>query len=174
MRTLLWIIAISLAAFAAVQLGGPEAIREQLGRWAPFLTLPAHTAAVAGPLAGDELFGLANGTLYGLWLGSFLSWVAWFSGSLIQFYVGRRARLDFDVPRALERAPKWIQKLPFHHPLYIIGVRFLVPGVGGHLATVVPGAVGVNWRRFLWATAIGILPPSIGWTYAGVLALSAA
>ena len=88
MRTFLWIIATTLAAFAALHLGGPEAIREQLGGWAPFVTLPAHIAAVAGPLAGDELFGLANGTLYGLWMGSVLSWAAWFSGSLMIFGSG--------------------------------------------------------------------------------------
>jgi hypothetical protein len=50
----------------------------------------------------------------------------------------------------------------------VSGVRFLVPGLGGHLASIIPGAAGVPLYRFLWCTALATSVVAMGWTFPGV------
>ena len=167
MRTLLSMLVLIAAAVVAVKIGAPELIRAQFGALAPLVSVPLHVAAVAAAPGVDDAFGLANGILYGMPLGFALSWLAWFTGSLVQFWVGRSARSDFDLGARSERLPRWLRELPVGHPGYIIGVRF-VPGAGGHLASIIPGAAGVPLRRFLWCTALTTSVVAMLWTWAGM------
>ena len=170
-RTLVLAVGVvAMAVFGADglrSLGGVGALHERFGYWGLTFSVPIHIGAVVG-VGGEELIAMANGLAYGLALGTLATWLGWYAGSLIQFGIGRTARADFEVERRMESMPGWLRSLPVSHPAFIILSRWLLPGVGGHVATLVPGAAGVAVGRFCWCTAIGTGIPSLGWTYAGI------
>lgn len=145
--------------------GGPGGLWETFGWWAPVLSVPLHALVAVTPLPSD-IVGMANGALYGFWFGALLSWLGWYLASFGQYAIGRRARCDFDLDTWLARAPAWIRRLPVEHPLFLILSRF-VPYAGGHLATLVPGAMRVPLRRYAWCTAVALVPQSMAMAGAG-------
>ncbi len=140
-------------------LGGPAAVWERFGILAPAISVPLQAIVAVTPFPSDVLC-VANGTVYGVWLGALLSWVGWYLAAWIEFGIGRRARDDFPVEERLARLPRRLRDLPIEHPLFLIGSRF-VPWAGGHISTLLPGAVGVRAERFAWCAAVAIAPPSL-------------
>ena len=141
------------------ELGGPAGIWGRFGWLAPALTVPCHAFIAVTPLPSD-LVSIANGAVYGFWVGAGFNWLGWFIASFFQYGIGRRVRHDFDVEGWVARSPAWLQRFPADHPVFIIGVRF-VPYAGGHIGTLVPAAMGVTLRRFVWCTAIALVPSSL-------------
>lgn len=140
-------------------MGGPEAVWDRYGLLAPMVSVPIHTLVAITPLPSD-LMGITNGTVYGFWFGAALSWAGWFVASFVQYGIGRVFRRDFDVEGWMARSPKRLRRFPVGHPAYLIGARF-VPYAGGHLATLIPGALGVGMARFAWCTALALVPSSL-------------
>ncbi|EMI53351.1 TVP38/TMEM64 family protein [Rhodopirellula sallentina] len=136
-----------------------QEIRETYGIRAVAILLPTHVLMALTPFPSD-LFSIANGALYGMTIGTVLSWIAWYIAAMIQFGLGRRARKDFDLEQEADRIPSWLRGVPVEHPLYLICIR-QVPWLGMHIGSFVPGAAGVRWQRFLWCSAIGTLPGSL-------------
>ena len=170
-RALLLLLAVIVLATLGGRwvdsLGGPGALRERFGFWGLAISFPLQVGAVIS-FGGEELIAMANGLGFGFVLGSAATWLGWYIGSFIQFGIGRTARTDLELERRMERMPRWLQRLPASHPAFIILSRWLLPGVGGHVATLIPGAAGVALGRYAWCTAIGTALPSLGWTYAGI------
>jgi uncharacterized membrane protein YdjX (TVP38/TMEM64 family) len=108
----------------------------------------------------SDVIAIANGALYGFARGAALSWLAWWIAALAQFGLARWVRRDLDLERHRDRLPRWLQRFPVDHPLFLIGGR-LVPWIGGHVTTLLPGAAGVAPSRFAWCSAIAIVPGSI-------------
>lgn len=146
-------------------LGGPAELWHRFGLLAPAVSVPIHAVLAVTPLPSD-LMGIANGSVYGFWLGTMLSWIGWFLGSFIQYGIGRRLQKDFDLEGWMARSPERLRRFPVEHPVFIIGSRF-VPYAGGHLATILPGAMGVKFSRFAWCTAVAIIPSSFVMTAIG-------
>jgi uncharacterized membrane protein YdjX (TVP38/TMEM64 family) len=106
------------------------------------------------------VIAIANGTIYGFWLGSVLNWLGWYIAAFIEFQVGRRANRDFDISAWISRAPRGLRRFPVGHPVFLIGSR-LIPWAGGHISTLLPGAMGVPLGRFAWCAALAIVPPAL-------------
>ncbi len=153
-------VAMALAAvFWVRSVGGPEAVRERYGIFAPAISLVAHTAVATTP-AGDLIpWAVANGTIYGFAQGALLSWLAWMGSSLLQFLIARRTAHDFALERHLDSLPKWVRRFPADQPAFLIVARW-VP-MGASVANVAAGALGVRMSRLLWCAAIGAAPPAI-------------
>lgn len=143
----------------------PAEFQETLGVGAIPVTLTLHVVLAVSPFPSD-LIAIASGAIYGFVLGFCLSWTGWFIASLLEFGLGRRARQDFELDQGLRRAPKWLRRFPVDHPVFLIGVR-QVPWLGMHVGSFLPGAAGVRIGRFLWCTAIGIIPGSVLMTALG-------
>jgi uncharacterized membrane protein YdjX (TVP38/TMEM64 family) len=157
------ILGLCVAAFWLTRwvdsLGGPAGIWERFGLLAPAISVPVHAIVGVTPFPSDVI-AIANGTVYGFWLGCVLSWLGWYLTAFIEFQIGRRSNRDFDVSAWLSRAPAAIRRFPVGHPAFIIGSR-LVPWAGGHISTLLPGAMGVPLGRFAWCSALGIVPPAM-------------
>jgi len=143
-------------AYAAQNLGGATLIGTRLGWWAPAATVPLHVLVSLSPMPSDPIV-IANGALYGPWLGALLGWCGWYLAAWIRFGIGRRAGRELPIEQWWRRLPSWLQRLPAGHPGVLILSRY-IPGVGGELSTLVPGARGVAPWRFAWCTAIAIAP----------------
>jgi uncharacterized membrane protein YdjX (TVP38/TMEM64 family) len=140
-------------------IGGPAGVWERFGLVAPAISVPVHSIVAVTPFPSD-LIGIANGTIYGFWLGTLLSWLGWYIAAFIEFQIGRRAGRDFDVSGWVARSPGFIRRFPVGHPAFIIGSRW-VPWAGGHVSTLLPGAMEVPLGRFAWCSAIAIVPSAM-------------
>lgn len=140
-------------------IGGPTGVWERFGLVAPAITVPLHAIVGVTPFPSDVI-AIANGTLYGFWLGAVLSWLGWYLAAFIEFQIGRRAGEDFNVSEWMARSPGSLQRFPVGHPAFIIGSRF-IPWAGGHVSTLLPGAMGVPLGRFAWCSAVAIVPPAL-------------
>lgn len=169
--TTFWIfVALSMLGFVLVDwidtVGGPVAVRQRFGLVAPALTITLHIILALTPFPSDAV-SIANGAMYGFQLGVGLSWFGWWLAALAEFALGRRARVDFCLDTALAKAPGWVQRFPVSHPAYLILSR-QIPWLGGHISTFVPGAAGVSWKRYVWCSAIAIIPGALVMTGIGV------
>ncbi len=140
-------------------LGGPAGVWERFGLLAPAISVPLHAVLAVTPFPSDVM-GVANGAVYGFWGGALLSWAGWFAASFVQYGIGQRVQKDFDVAGWMARSPTRLRRFPVSHPVFLIGARY-VPYAGGHLATLLPGALGVQLRRFAWCTAVALVPQSL-------------
>jgi len=138
---------------------GPKVVRESLGVWAPFVTVPVHIVVALSPIPSDVI-SIANGAVYGFLLGTGLSWFGWWIAAILEFGLGYRVRADFQFDDRVSWMPKWLRRFPVNHPVYLIGAR-QIPWLGGHLTSFIPGAAGVALKRFLWCSAIAVIPGAI-------------
>ena len=136
--------------------GGPEGIRERFGTAAPLVTGSVQFLLTPTPFPTDVIC-VAHGALYGFWFAAPLNWFVWWLAAFLEYGIGRRARVDLDLEPQVRRLPAWLRRFPVDHPAFLILGR-LVPSVGGHLTTLVPGAMGVPLGRFAWCSAVGIIP----------------
>ncbi|SMP46587.1 Uncharacterized membrane protein YdjX, TVP38/TMEM64 family, SNARE-associated domain [Neorhodopirellula lusitana] len=139
--------------------------RESYGLASVAITLPAHIVIAITPFPSDVI-AIANGMLYGIQLGTLLSWVGWWIAAILEFGLGQRASRDLDLDSQRDHLPAWLSHFPVGHPAYLIGVR-QIPWLGMHVSSFVPGVAGVTWRRFLWCSAIGAIPGSLLMTAIG-------
>jgi hypothetical protein len=138
-------------------IGGVEPLRERFGVHVAALVIPVHAVVSFVPLSG-EMIAVANGLLFGFWLGSLFTWTAWMLTSLLQYAVVRRTARDFDFDTRHARLPAWLRSFPVDHPVFLIGVR--VP-FGGPIVNSAAGAFGVPLWRHTWCAAIGVAPRAL-------------
>lgn len=140
-------------------IGGPEQIVGRFGAAGPIMTMTIQLILALTPFPSDVI-AIAHGAIFGFLPGAIYSWTSWWLASILEFGLGRRVRNEFDLDSALSKAPERIRSFPISHPIYLILSR-QIPWLGGHVSTFVPGAAGVSWQRYLWCSAIAIIPGSL-------------
>lgn len=144
-------------------IGGADALFERYGLWAPILSVPLHAVIAVAPIP-SEVFAVAAATAYGWPIGTAMAWAGWTLGSMMQWALARRGAVDFDLDAKLDQLPRFLAKLPVHHPLFLICVRWVPAGF--HIANIAAGVRGVPWRRHLWTAAVGSFPIAV--LFAGI------
>jgi uncharacterized membrane protein YdjX (TVP38/TMEM64 family) len=146
---------IDLAALA------PADAERFLRSWGPWSALGSVALMVLHsflPLPA-EIISIANGMMFGPWLGVTLTWVGAMLGALLSFALSRSLGRPF--VRLLVTETRWrqIDALPVS-PGALLLAR-LVPVISFNLVNYAAGLLGVGWWTFLWTTALGILPLTI-------------
>lgn len=141
--------------------GGPEGIRERWGLAAPLVWIPMQVIVHTTPLGDFVPWSVLNGSMFGLWLGTFTTWLSWMGSASAQYAIGRRTArdLDLDWDAKVARLPSWLRRLPISHPVFLIVARQF-PLMAGPI-NVAAGAMRVPYARLLWTTAIGVFPPAL-------------
>lgn len=126
--------------------------------WAPWTWLASIALMMLHsfvPLPA-EIIALANGMLFGPWWGVLVTWVGAMLGAVLAYGLARA--LGRPAVRALVPARYWarLEAIPVAAgPLLVIR---LMPVISFNLVNYAAGLLGVPWWRFLWTTALGILP----------------
>ncbi len=126
--------------------------------WAPWAWLGSIALMVLHsfvPLPA-EIIALANGMLFGPWWGVVVTWVGAMLGAVLAYGLARA--LGRPAVRAFIPAKHWarLEAIPVEAgPLLVIR---LMPVISFNLVNYAAGLLGVPWWRFLWTTALGILP----------------
>lgn len=139
--------------------GGPEGIRARYGVLAPLLWIPMQIVVHVTPLGDFVPWAVLNGSMFGLWLGAFITWLAWMGSASAQYAIGRRTAQDLDWESKVARLPAWLRRLPLGHPVFLIVARAF-PLMAGPI-NLAAGAARVPFSRLLWTTAIGVFPPAL-------------
>lgn len=126
--------------------------------WAPWTWLGSIALMVLHsfvPLPA-EIIALANGMLFGPWWGIAITWLGAMLGAVLAYGLART--LGRPAARAFIPARHWarLAAVPVGAgPLLVIR---LMPVISFNLVNYAAGFLGVPWWRFLWTTALGILP----------------
>ena len=156
-RFFLMLVAVFVAGYFTnrflTSIGGAHKVMEIYGVWAPIVTVAVFVILNLSYFPVD-LMAVANGAIYGVYLGATLTWIARMIVAVIEYRMGKQGARDLDLDVKLRKIP-WLAKFPVSHPLFLIGVRY-VPYGGGHLANLVAGSRHVPLGRHLWTAAIAV------------------
>jgi uncharacterized membrane protein YdjX (TVP38/TMEM64 family) len=108
-----------------------------------------------------ELLAVANGVVFGLATGLFLTWSGAMCGAWLAFALARWAG-DKWVRGLIGEArwrimTDWIEERGTGG---LLAVR-LIPVISFNLVNYAAGLAGVGWWKFTWTTALGILPIAV-------------
>jgi uncharacterized membrane protein YdjX (TVP38/TMEM64 family) len=124
-----------------------------------FLPLPA------------EIIPIANGMMFGPWLGIALTWIGGMLGAVLSFSLARWLGRPFVRLVVADRHWSGVEGLALT-PSTLLFVR-LLPLISFNLVNYAAGLLGVPWWSFLWTTALGILPLTIAMVLLGGEVLTA-
>jgi uncharacterized membrane protein YdjX (TVP38/TMEM64 family) len=141
-------------------LSSPQNLRALIvstGLWAPLASVLLMIVHSLVPFPA-ELLAIANGMVFGLATGLFLTWFGALCGAWLAFAIARWAG-DKWVRRLLGEARwrtmrTWIDERGTGG---LLAVR-LTPVISFNLVNYAAGLAGVGWWKFTWTTAVGILP----------------
>ena len=113
------------------------------------------------------LITFANGTLFGFWWGSLLSWSSSMVGAAFCFYIARylgiqRVTRLISQP-AVEKANDFVEK----YGTYAILIARLMPFISFDVISYFAGATRMRFPGFWIATGIGQLPATLVYSYLG-------
>jgi len=146
---------------------GIEAWLASIGPWA-YVVAPLVMATVSVLPVPAEAPAMANGVLFGAAVGSVITWVGAMLGAWASYEIARswgrpvalrlvKREVLGRVEEGAERAGGW----------GLLVLRF-VPVVAFTALNWGSGLCGVPRGRFLWTTALGILPGAVAFTTSGV------
>ena len=113
------------------------------------------------------LITFANGTLFGFWWGSLLSWSSSMVGAALCFYIARclgiqRITQLISQP-AVEKANDFVEK----YGTYAILIARLIPFISFDVVSYFAGATRMRFLGFWVATGIGQMPATLVYSYLG-------
>lgn len=146
-----------------IDLGGLSAadVESFVAAWAPWSWLGSIVLMVLHsfvPLPA-EIIALANGMLFGPWWGVAVTWAGAMLGAILAYGLARW--LGRPAVRWLIPARHWarLDAVPVSAGALLV-IR-LMPVISFNLVNYAAGLLGVPWGRFLWTTALGILPITV-------------
>jgi uncharacterized membrane protein YdjX (TVP38/TMEM64 family) len=137
------------------------------GAWGPLVLLCVQVVQiVVAPIPGILVPFLA-GLFYGPWVGPLVASGGTLLGSVGAFALGRFAGRPL--------AARWVGEAPLDRAQQLIGGKrwlalvplFLVPFSPSDALCIVAGLIGLDWRHFLLAVALGRLPKDAALALAG-------
>ena len=113
------------------------------------------------------LITFANGTLFGFWWGSLLSWSSSMVGAACCFYIARYLGIEritrlISQP-AVDKTNDFVEK----YGTYAILIARLIPFISFDVVSYFAGATRMRFLGFWIATGIGQLPATLVYSYLG-------
>ncbi|MDA0328299.1 MAG: VTT domain-containing protein [Gemmatimonadetes bacterium] len=138
-----------------------------LGAWA-YVVAPLVMMVVAILPVPAEAPAMANGILFGPLGGSLVTWTGAMAGAWVSYEVAHRWGRPVARRFASERAVSHIDQAVESAGWWGLIVLRLIPVVAFTALNWGAGLCGVPRRRFLWTTALGIVPGVVLFTWSGV------
>ncbi len=105
-----------------------------------------------------EFVAIANGMIYGVFWGTFITWVGAMLGAFLSFgltrMIGRPFVSKMLSNRRLQAVDDWVAD---HGGKTLLLSRF-IPIISFNLINYAAGLTRLSWWTFAWATGLGILP----------------
>ena len=147
-----------------------EKVKEYIlsyGIWAPIISfLLMIFQSVIAPLPAF-LITFANAALFGWILGALLSWFSAMIGAILCFYIAKFLGREFVEKLTSKTALESIDKFFEKYGNYTVLIARLLPFVSFDIVSYAAGLTKMKIKDFVIATAIGQLPATIVYSYAG-------
>ncbi len=125
-----------------------------------------YIAIVSLSLPGAAITTIAGGFLFGWW-GVPLTVVGATTGATINFLLARYIFGDFVQTKYAKQLEKFNAELEKNGQNYLLSIRF-VPAFPFWLINLIAGLTKIRTFDYVWATALGILPGTAAYTFAGI------
>jgi uncharacterized membrane protein YdjX (TVP38/TMEM64 family) len=145
--------------------GGPRAVVERWGIWAPLVSLLLATITTMTPVGG-MLISVLNGALFPLITAFALNLGSGILGGLGMYYLWRRGDHEFDIQSSMLALPAWFRHHATDNFVFLTLLR-MVPWAGGSLADLIAGAHRVPVRTQFLSCALGYIPGSLLYALVG-------
>ncbi|WP_170203846.1 TVP38/TMEM64 family protein [Alkalicoccus chagannorensis] len=161
---------LMMEAFHALSSGDTEAVRAYLlgfGWATPVISTLLMTIAVVIAPIPTFLVTMANGMLYGFWLGTLLSWTSCLIGAALNYYLAQA--LGHPVIRkivpadALQMMDRFFDRYGF----YAVILSRVVPITSYGVASYAAGLTSIPFLSYMVGTMIGQTPGTMMYTYFG-------
>ncbi|MBC8075651.1 MAG: TVP38/TMEM64 family protein [Chloroflexales bacterium] len=185
LRVRRWWLLVALVSVALVLLLHPDWLRwlwqlysadslttvagylRSFGIWTPVASLLLMTVqAVVAPLPGS-LIASANGVVFGLWVGTLLSWLGGLLGGSVAFGIARWLGRDAVLRVVGASRLHTINQLGQREGVWVVLIARLIPLISFDLISYLAGLSTMRYRHFLIATSVGMLPGTFAWTALG-------
>jgi uncharacterized membrane protein YdjX (TVP38/TMEM64 family) len=168
LKLLVLIVLLAAAAYALRGLVTPQGVGPLIAGlrrswWAPLAFVAVYTLASALDFSGLVLT-LAGGAVFGFWWGSVLNLLGANLGASAAFWVARllgREGLQALFGAHLAGLDRWTQQAGF---AWLLRLR-LIPVVPFNLLNLASGLTALPWRTYAAATAIGVVPATLVYTF---------
>jgi uncharacterized membrane protein YdjX (TVP38/TMEM64 family) len=141
------------------------------GAWAmvgSVLLMMAHSFV---PLPA-EIIAIANGMVFGLIVGTMLTWIGAMFGAILAFALARWLGRQFVEAILPSRYAAAIDEWTIEQGTPVLLVSRFLPVVSFNLINYAAGLTTVSWWTFLWTTGLGIAPLTFLMVFAGEQMLS--
>lgn len=149
-----------------------EDVVRSWGAWGPLASIGLMVVHSFLPFPA-EFLAVANGMLFGLWLGVLVTWIGAMLGALSAFALARcfgPALIEpLLSPARWRRMRAWVDA---GGTGALLAAR-LIPVISFNLVNYAAGLLEIGWWRFTWTTALGILPVTVASVLVGSHMLSA-
>lgn len=136
---------------------------------ASIVFMAVYVVIVAFSLPGAAIISLTGGFLFGLFPGAVYNIISATLGATVIFMAARMGfgeALSAKMDGAQGAVKKIKDGLKADEVSYLLIMR-LVPAVPFFIANLIPALVGVNLKRFIWTTFVGIIPGGVIYTWVG-------
>jgi uncharacterized membrane protein YdjX (TVP38/TMEM64 family) len=158
MLVVLVALALAIEKWVAVE-GGPRAVVQRWGIWAPLVSLVIQTITTMTPV-GSMLISVLNGALFPFWTAFALNLASGTLGGIGMYYLWRRGDHEFDIQTSMRALPAWFREHAGDNVPFLVALR-LVPWAGGALADMIAGSHHVPLRTQVLSLVIGYIPGSL-------------
>jgi len=141
--------------------GGLNALRSST--WAPIIFVAGYSTATAFALPGSALT-IAGGAVFGFWGGALLNTIGANIGANAAFGIARFLGRD-GVERLVGARIQGLQRATAQHGFLGLLILRLVPLVPFNALNFGSGMTALRWRDYTLATAIGIFPGTLVYTF---------
>lgn len=122
--------------------------------------------SVVAPLPAF-LITFANGTLFGFWWGSLLSWSSSMVGAALCFYIARALGIQRVTALISQPAVDKANDFAETYGTYAILIARLIPIISFDVVSYFAGATRMRFLGFWVATGIGQMPATLVYSYLG-------
>ncbi len=137
------------------------------GAWAPVLSiLLMILQSVIAPLPGS-LVAATNGVVFGVGWGTALSWAGGMIGATINFWLARWLGHQIVARWFGHGRLQQLDQISARNGFWIVLVARLTPLVSFDFISYLAGLSSLTYRRFILATAVGMIPGTFTWTTLG-------
>ncbi len=150
----------------ALQYGGLTSFVAENKVQAVLFAMLVYLTAVAASFPAAWLLTVAIGLVFGWALGAFTVVIGATLGASVLFFAARSLLADFFRARAGARLNVMAEGFRENAVSYMLFLR-LAPIFPFLLVNVVPAILGVRFRTYFWTTAVGIIPGTIAYSFAG-------
>ncbi|NUQ82309.1 MAG: FAD-dependent oxidoreductase [Bacteroidetes bacterium] len=157
-----------------LSLAGVQANLQTWSRWVDQNLIVAiisfgliYAVSVAFSLPVATILTISSGALFGFWIGMPLVVVSASVGGLIAAWMARTVLRDWVIRKAGSRLTAFDEGVKKDGAFYLFALR-LVPVFPFFLVNLVSGLSAIPLRTIFWVTALGIIPGTSAYVFAGL------